>query len=290
MKMREVAKRFGHAMYCHRNLASAQVTQDFLMQQVVQTMARDEQRALMGWLTRHGPFWEDAQQHSPHDYLECRGEVVTDTAVGEAAYCCFRDIQRDLISLSPSSWEFSPVIVSWIRDTDDQHDIEVINHWELRTLETALRAAPEPLASWDQLADVSTTRYANLTFSPDSFAALRGCPFNKGAANRIMVRLNALDRLKICFDESGQRTAEGHRLYQKHFTGQKAWFSDSSETEKHDFEKELTFQHPERAGESLFCSWHGKVKTPQLRIHFSWPVRVTEPLYVVYIGPKLTRR
>lgn len=79
-------------------------------------------------------------------------------------------------------------------------------------------------------------------------------------------------------------------MFQLHFTGDKAWFSDSSSTEKSDFRKELTFRHPMNAGEYLFCTWHGKVKTPQLRIHFSWPIRASDPLYVVYIGPKITKQ
>ena len=104
------------------------------------------------------------------------------------------------------------------------------------------------------------------------------------------MRLIVLHELKNCFDEDGERTPAGHSLYQKHFTGDKAWFSDSSVTEKRNFRTELTFPNPSLPGESLFCTWHGKVKTPQLRIHFSWPIRATEPLYVVYVGPKLTKR
>ena len=41
---------------------------------------------------------------------------------------------------------------------------------------------------------------------------------------------------------------------------------------------------------TLFCPWHGKVQTPQLRVHFSYPIRANEPLYIVYVGPKLTKR
>ena len=102
--------------------------------------------------------------------------------------------------------------------------------------------------------------------------------------------MTVLHDLKNCFDDRGQRTPEGHETYRKHFTGKKAWFSDSSDSEKADFRRDLTFSHPADAGETLFCTWHGKVKTPQLRIHFSWPVHAAEPLYVVYVGPKITRR
>ncbi len=111
-----------------------------------------------------------------------------------------------------------------------------------------------------------------------------------GPAQRILTRLLTLDHLRGCVDKDGQRTPEGNRLYDKHFTGKKAWFSPSSETERQKSKKKLTFRHPTRKGESLFCPWHGKVKTPQLRIHFSWPVSTVEPLFVVYIGQKITKR
>ena len=87
----------------------------------------------------------------------------------------------------------------------------------------------------------------------------------------------------------GERTAEGHEIYQRHFAGQRAWFSDSSDTEKRDFQNDLTFLLND--GTSLLCSWHGKVNYHiPLRIHFSWPVTAVDPLYIVYVGPKLTLR
>ena len=121
-------------------------------------------------------------------------------------------------------------------------------------------------------------------------AAGFGHPFVPSAAERIRVLLHTLDRFKGCFNEQGQRNDEGHALYANHFSVQKGWFSDSSDAEKNEFHAELTFPHPQRPGETLFCPWHGKVKTPQIRIHFSWPVRANEPLYVVYVGPKRTKR
>jgi hypothetical protein len=109
-------------------------------------------------------------------------------------------------------------------------------------------------------------------------------------AERILVLLDVLQRLKQCFDEHGSRTMDGHVLYQQHFTGDKCWFSDSSDAEKEDFKSDLSFPHPDAPGETLFCTWHGKVKSPQYRIHFSWPVTAAAPVYVVYIGPKITTR
>ncbi len=104
------------------------------------------------------------------------------------------------------------------------------------------------------------------------------------------MRLDTLNKSCGCFDEKGKRTAEGDQIYADHFTGEKAWFSDSSSREKNMFRPELTFRHPEQLDEYLFCPWHGKVKTPQIRIHFSWPIAANAPVYIVYVGPKITKR
>lgn len=290
MTMRETARRFGRELHCHRNIAHAQVTQEQSMEQAIQIFDLAQRRSVMQWLTRYGPFWEDTRGHSPDDYLECNDKVVTDTAVGEAAWNCINGIDRRLVSLTPSSWAFSPVPVDLVENTGNRKSVDVLNYWELATLETNLRAAPRPIVSWTDLAHSSHTRCPNLTFSADSFEPLRGHPFHIGAVYRIIELLDTLDKFKTCFDAHGQRTPEGHRLYQDHFTGDKAWFSDSSETEKQDFKKQLTFHHPAIDRETLFCTWHGKVKIQQLRIHFSWPVRADESLYIVYVGPKITKR
>lgn len=290
MSMREIASQFGRDLHCHRNVAHAQVTPDLTMPQAIQALGRDERQSVMQWLTRRGPFWEDARLHGPDDYLECSGEVVTETAVGEAAFSCLHGTDRRLVSLTPSSWEFSPISVTWRRVGCDVDVVDVINHLTANDLETALRLSPPPVMSWDQLALVAQARCPNLVFAANSFEPLRGHPFVRGAAHRVIELLDTLDRFKCCFDEHGQRTAEGHRLYQDHFTGDKAWFSDSSDGEMQTFRTELTFPHPDANGTSLFCTWHGKVKTPQIRIHFSWPARSDEALYVVYVGPKITKR
>lgn len=289
MTMRVVAKEFGHELYCHKNIAHAQVTQNLSMPQAIQTFERNKQQAIMQWLTRHGPFWEDSRFHSSDDYLMCNGEIVTDTAVGEAAYCSFHGNQRDLVSLTPSSWGFSPIAVDWISD-EKVRSLAVINYCEEEELRSSLRAVSPPILSWAQLEEISKKRFTDLTFAIDSFESLYGHPFVPSASRQILTLLETLNRFKCCFDNNGVRTKEGDQIYQDHFTGKEAWFTDSSSSEKHEFNTELKFKHPELDGESLLCSWHGKVNTPKIRIHFSWPVRSDESLYVVYVGPKKTKR
>ena len=240
------------------------------MPQAVQALDSDKRRALMQWLTRRGPFWEDVRLHSSaDDLLECNGEMVTDTAVGEAAYCLLHGIARSLVRLKPSCWLISPLSVRWHDDDGDLRTVEVANYWDPDEVLAALESIPVPLGSWEDVEAAARLRCRNLVFADDAFSPLEGHPFGKGAAERILSRLHVLQELTDCFDERGERTPQGHTLITKHFMGDEAWFSDSSDTEKAQFKPRLTFPHPTNPGQSLFCTWHGKVRTSHLRIHFS---------------------
>ena len=288
LRMRTIARRFDREMYCHRKIASAYVMPNMPLQQAIRGLSKDERRAIMGWLTKTGPFWEEERRHSQDEYLECKGEVVTDTAVGEAAYCCLNFSERHLVSLVPSLWDFSPVEVKWYRDNSDVREVLVANYRNSTELGDILRSAPAAIKSWKDLEQSSISHCSHLTFLPDCFDPLLGHPFVNSAARLVLRQLEMLDRFKAI---RGRNSTEGNRLYQDHFTGARAWFSDSSDTEKVEFRNKLTFRNPANTQKTLFCTWHGKVNyhTP-IRIHFSWPVRASEPLYVTYIGPKLTLR
>ena len=292
MGMRKAARRHGREVYCHRMLANAQPAPGMTMQQALQGLGQDTRRAAMRWLTRGGPFWDDLRRHGPGDYLECGGEIVTDSAIGEAAYRTLHDAACGLVSFAPSDWTCSPIETVWRREAEalDDKTATIENWWDALALERGLRDAAPPIGSWDGLREVSTNRFDKLTFAGDCFEPLDGVPFAKSAAERLLALLGILDRFARAFDAGGARTAEGHRIYQDHFTGDCAPFSDSSVTEMHDFHEELTFAHPDDPRGFLFCTWHGKVNYMTLRLHFSWPIAADRPVYVVYAGPKITRR
>lgn len=290
MNIRTVARRYGRELHCHRNFADAAVTHTQTVHQAVRALPINEQRAFMQWLGRLGPFWDDEQTHGPDDYLTCSGEIVTGTAVGEAAFCWLVSMECHLVSVVPSNWTFSPVPVTWVGEADSSETINVPNHWEVDGIEGVLQVTTPPPDSWKQVEQIARQRCPSLLFAADAFAPLEGEAFAPGAAEQVLIRLDTLHRLRLAVDDQGERTAEGDHIHQTHFVGKKAWFTDSSTSEKNDFEADLTFPHPEPLGDWLFCPWHGKVKTPQLRIHFTWPVGPKEPLYVVYVGPKITKR
>lgn len=291
MAMRAVARQYGREVECRRNVAYRQVAHELTLLQASHALGSEKRKALMQWLNRQGPFWEDLRHHSGDEWLECNGDIVTDSAVGESAYCLNHGIVRSLVSISPSSWLFSPLVVTW-EQVGSTRSVAVTNYWEKAKLSKALAATPVPVQSWTDLEVTARSRCSSLRFLPDSFKSLLGFPFNKAAAGSLLLRLNILQEFKNCFDENGERTSKGHDLYRDHFMGDRAWFSDSSASEKTNFEKELTFPHPDRKGDFLVCTWHGKVEARRLplRIHFSWPVKANESLFIAYVGQKITKR
>ena len=290
MRMRGVARRYGLDLRCHRNAVNAEVAPGRGVAAAAQTLGKDDRRALMAWLTTVGPFWDDERRHGGDEYLECRGKVVTDSGIGEAAYSAFHRVECGVISVEPSDWVVAPLPVDWWQDNKATKQVEIRNCWTTKALQAAITEASAAISSWVDLERAASARCLDLTFSPDAFDPLRRTPFHPGVALRLLLRLTTLQQVKTGFDDQGRRTAEANRLYRTEFAGDKARFSDSTEGEKRRFRSELTFAHPRNAGESLFCPWHGKVKTPQLRVHFSWPIKADEPLYVVHVGPKITKR
>lgn len=292
MKMRQVAHRFRRELYCRKGLTWARpVCGHKTLQESLQFLTNAERGVVMSWLTKGGPFWDDIRQHGPNDYFRCGDEIVTDSSVGEAAFRALHGVTAGLVSATPSDWDHSPVEVVWERDDPEANRVAKIENWrDTASLEDALtKAAPVP-RSWVDLGKDAVRRFRRLTFAEDWFVPLQVRPFNDSSARRVLVLLDILDRLAIAFDDAGERTAEGHRIYRNYFTGEKALFSDSSDSEKRVYRQALTFPNPDRPGEYLFCPWHGKESGSLLRLHFSWPIRHSEPVYVVYVGRKKTTK
>lgn len=290
MVARQSIQRYGMRLRCPR-FPHARINETTTVRQALQSMRdRNKRTDILLWMTKHGPFWEDERLHTGDDFFEVNGDVVTDTAVGEAAMQVLQGTATTLVSFTPSSWEWTPISVDRVQDDESRTTVSVANAWTQGQIESALPQADRPLQSWNDLVRWAETECSDLTLTPDVIASLNGWPFFRGAAERFQVLLKTLDRLKQCVGKNNDLNAEGLALHQNYFVGREARFTDSSDTEKREFKKELTFPHPERPGETLFCTWHGKVQTPQMRVHFSYPIKRDEPLYVVYIGPKITKR
>jgi hypothetical protein len=290
MAARQSIQKRGLRLRC-RNFHDARVTGVTTVLQALQSLSdRNKRSSILSWMTKHGPFWEGERLHTGDDWFEAGGRIVTDTAIGEAAMHLLHGAPRSLVSFAPSDWERTPVAVDRVQDDGSRTTVSVPNAWTQAQVDEALQAAERPLQSWSDLVRWAGIECPRLTLTAQVISALDGWPFIPGVAERFQVLLSTLDRLKQCVGQDDHLNAEGLALHQNHFVGDKAWFTDSSDGEKSKFRNELTFPHPDRPGEMLFCPWHGKVKTPQMRVHFSYPIEHDKPLYIVYIGPKITKR
>ena len=297
LSLREVAREFDREVRCHRGFAQIEPIGGMPFRRAIQGMDLDRVRTVMQWLDHSGPFWDEERHHGEDDWVESSDQLVTGTAVGEAAYRVWEGEACGLVSARPGSWDFSPVSVTLRPDgARDDEQLEIENWREPETLRRRFESLQPPVGSWAAVEASARRRYSALCVADQCFAPLRGVPFNRSAAERVLYLLRVLDRFAGAFDRDGERSVEGHRIYQQYFTGgtgraeRRASFSDSTDSEKREFRTKLTFPHPDAPGRTLFCPWHGKEHHLLLRLHFSWPIQAGKPVYVVYVGRKLTAR
>ncbi len=286
MQCRTVTNRYQYPLYCSRSIIHRPVSGDIPFNQAVANRG-DITRNVKIWLDKHGPFWDEPPDHDPGEWYEWQGQIVTETSLGEASFKLSRNKYTVIISFSPSDFLFNPLKVIW-RQTDTVQDaLEVSNFWCSQELDLFLKQYRPLPASWTALVEQAKVDFPHLTFLDSVPDALKGHPFNITIARHVLHVLSILNTLKDSFDSEGAFTAEGHELLQKFFHGDRATFSAESDSNKQQFKKELTFEKPD--GEKIFCHYHGKIRHLFFRVHHSWPIRHDEPLYIAYIGPKITR-
>lgn len=296
MAMRELASRYNRELYCNPNVSHVDVVPGIKLIQAVNRFAgkdKDKGRSLLVWIDRsrsRKDFFE-IQEHHEAEILWCKDQEVTNNAIGEATRNVASGLATAIVSIYPSSWCYTPLRVER-RPSLQVESTEIRNFWDQDSLNHALEQEPYQFNKWEDVKIIARKRFKLLNFTPDAFKPLErsGLPFSPGSASRLLRLMKTLEDFKNAFDKQGRRTPEGHRIRQEYFIGKKKWFSDSSDTEKQSFRDELTFKHPKQGENPLFCPWHGKVKTPQLRIHFTWPIQANKPVYVAYVGPKITRK
>lgn len=294
MRARSELVRWGYGLHCTRSLYTAKVTPLISLQAALQALQPSQRSAVMSWITRDGPFVDDDQQHSGNELFQFADELIADSALAEAAALVASGKDASTVSFTPSRCAQTPLHVDWTDQANQTRTVAVPNYWQASVLSEWLATQGErPIGSWPDLLRRVRLRCTRLILADDALVRLEVRGFVSSAAQRVQELLLLLHRLALAFDEQGQRTAEGHRLYAEMFSREQARFSDSSDTEKREFVSELTFPHPAHPYRRMMFPFHGKAKLPpndELRIHFSWPIVHDQPVYVVYIGPKLTKR
>ena len=293
--MRGLCRRYGANLYCSRvalfNCPGALGLS--VRNAVLQYATAQEKSMLLAWLDKTGPFWEDARLHDAEGiYLFRQGQaegLATDTGIAECTAYCLAGNEGATASVTPSDFEYTPILTEYEPQNGGRIPCEIDNHWRCPSLETALSRTVR-VDSWGDLARNARAMFANLRFSGTAFDPITRQPFSRQIADRIVELLRILDRLSVAVQPDGSLNDAGQILRNTYLTGHRPLFTDSSDDEKIAFKHDLTFDHP-LTGESVMFPWHGKVRNDvHYRIHFEWPkVDPTRPLPVVHVGPKLTK-
>lgn len=276
---------------CSQTFHQRPVTPTYTLQEAIIALGDPGFKKLaLGWFANAGPFWDGSRMPNADDYFHFEGEDVTDQGLGEAA-------RRQLANIAVGSYSFlnpptnrfrrPALTVSHGLPEEPLGRQDIRNVWSIADVE----AAVTPPGSWQEMFDAAKANLDMLIFSDRITEQLRPYPFYPGVADRVLDLLKVLQKIAQETRNDSALSAAGMELYQMHFTGGKAWFTDESEANKRDFRQEMTFTDPMNTTEKIFCPWHGKVKVGQYRIHFEWHrPRGQQAIKVMYIGPKITKR
>lgn len=255
--------------------------------------SEDVRRLLLQWLTTWGPFIDDDRQAEPDDFFEFEGNDVTDQGLGEAARRVKYSESAGVFSFRSQAIDFArtPLQVDHGLPEERYGSYDIPNVWELEKLERKARDILPAPTTWNELIGHCRQMFDRVWIADYVLTELGRETFYPNVANRTLALLSVLQEVMEGRNpRNGKFSAAAMAQWQRHTTGDKAWFTDESPGNKVEFEHALTFPDPSDLNRSLFCPMHGKIKTPQFRIHFEWPVPVgQEKLKVVYIGPKRTK-
>lgn len=291
LRLRFTKPKSGIRIYCSRQIFTRKIDEGRTLKECIESVAdRTFRSQVIRWLVNSGPFWDDERTSNDEDLFYFEEFDVTDQGLGEAA-------RRRLAAAEAGAYSFAGAPERFCVDPIPvkQGLPELVLCEVVLPNVTSVDEIPEdqrlPPDSWPAMLGQASEQFGGLVFSNRIIAQLGPSPFHSGVARRILQLLGILNEIVGHTNADGSLDDRGMELLQMHFVGEKAWFTDESDANKSDFQEELTFPDPSSLSRSLFCSWHGKVKIGQFRIHFEWPrPERQQAIKVVYIGPKITKR
>ncbi len=294
LKLRIKHEALRENFFCSRTLGMRPVHAGYNLQQLIlKHPNRLFKQQVLNWLSKSGPFWDDNRAEVANDFFTFNTEDVTEQGLGEA--CRRQLLGREVASFSfdNHNFECTPLQVQhgWREPELDFGQIAIHNFWQLSDLAKIAQSLQPVPKNWLEMLQAAQQEFTNLIFAEEMITILRPHPFSRYVCQRAFELLTVLQRLVDESDEYGGLSDVGTALFEQHFNGKKAWFTDSSTDEKNHFKQELSFNDPCDPSQKIFCPWHGKIKTPQFRIHFQWPrPKNQQKIKIVYIGPKITKR
>lgn len=290
LKLKSEMRCLNNHFRCSRQLVHINVFENMTFSNVVlKKISPELKKQILSWVDKNGPFWTDVRFHEDDDYFEYASIDVTNLGLGECA--------RRTISLSPvMSFSFegdfsqTPLSIQHGLQESPLGTYNIDNIWSIDELRNSvLQVRPNP-RTWKEAIDRFKEDFPSLLISDKTYEQMAPVPFSFGIFEGMCEKFKVLQ----CYF-TYSKTPELHQqkmdeLYNNHFLGKKAWFSNSNDNELATFKDELTFNDLFDGKPKQF-PFHAKIKTPQLRIHFEWPVAPErQSIQVVYIGPKITKK
>jgi hypothetical protein len=287
LAIRTLIKRYNKALYCYSSILNSEVYANTSLRHVLNNFNnddRDKKILILSWLDKNGPFWDSNRRHSPNEYYTFNDDVVTDKTLAEVAFNNSINQISSTISFSPSHFQLSPLIIQLHRDDASIVYFRITNYWKIIEVEQLLQNSDAEIDSWDSMIDRIKRDYPSFQLLNSFSEGLRDEPFNSSIANRAFHLVSYLNDYKNSLNPDNSCSEKTNEIINKFFTGNKALFSDSSDTEKNDPVKKnrLTI-------EGNFYPMHGKIRHRAFRLHFSWPILKSQPIILAYLGQKLTK-
>jgi hypothetical protein len=283
------------SLYCTRNLSQRPVCGgDSLASVVGSSTTREKKQLILSWVTRSALFVEEDRQSERDDLFYFANTDITESGLGEAARRVKDGQSAGVFSfLGGSSLDFSPdpLVVTHGLLEEPLGQLGVPNETEVSLIELrSLSAMPTP-RTWRDLLSDCQLRFPKLIIPDTILYKLEHEAFQPNVCKRVIELLKVLNEYISERLPTGEESERAKEIRAQHFIGEKALFTDESDRNKSDFRIDMTFADPDNRDKRIFCPWHGKIKTPQYRIHFEWPVPSGQKkLKVLYIGPKITKR
>ncbi|MEZ5831095.1 MAG: hypothetical protein R3D05_07935 [Dongiaceae bacterium] len=283
-----------NGIYCTRDvLRWRPIGGDHTVADAIRLADRDFRIVALQWLDKFGPFVEEDRQREDEDYFEYEGIDVTNQGLGEAARRIRHQQLAGSFSFIGGEMDFAhdELPVDHGLPEDRLGRIVIPNAWTTEAMYSGTLQRMATPASWTDLLKYTRVRFEQLLIPDEAVETLLHQEFRNGACKSIIDLLVVLDEFMTNRRPDGRVTKRGREILDQYFVGENAWYSDESRKNKVDFVTKMTFPDPENRNNGITCFWHGKIQTPQLRIHFEWPVPVGQRiLKVLYIGPKISKR
>lgn len=295
MSARARSPNLRRVLFCSRKTAETEALNGERLLNTVARMPRDKRGAILSWLGKSGPFMDDDREEIDEDLYHLGEMEVTDLGPGEATRQTQRGFDARLLSFAnaegQSLFAYTPVHVVQGFPDEPVDSADIRNTWDLtEARQWADAIDPEP-ESWRELLDVCRRRYGSLAIGEHCDHILGAQTFYPAVSRRIIELLRILNEVTEDAASQAGLGARGMDLVQTHFAGGKPWFTDESDDNKTKFAREMIFPDPIDPSQRIQCFWHGKIKTPQFRIHFEWPLPATATrMKVAYIGPKISKK